>query len=833
MKKVIPFLASALVLLPQSAISQDSILVDTGEIYGHGPYYGVETYGNASYVNDGSKEIKVFDVSDASNITLSGEVEVGCTVDDLDLNGATLVAKCPFEILFYDLTDNLNPELVGSYDSTGYAVNSVELSGDRLYIGGGNTDISIFNASDLSNIQEINTQTFNSISTWELKKSGDFVYTVTDFNTVKIFDVSNEANIVKASEIVAVATLFMDALILDNTLYIAASDGLKVYDVTNISSPAFVKTISTGSIFDTIDSLTALHIIGNTLYAGKNNARVFEFDITTPQDPVYLDQFRYSTGKTNKITDNGTNMFIAYGIDGLVSAEILPWMSKLDHFRVSIQPNDLSMDAGRVVATDENRVVHYIDISEQNTFNPIARDPLTSSTNVGETKDNTAWIGFYYQLLTLDHTTVNPTSQLDLQDVDPSSMITFLKVIDNTLYVGTSRGMVAMYDISANIPALIASVTFPVHAETNSYQYITDIVPYGDYLIASSIESELLVADFTNLASPAVIDVPELSEVAEANLFVTGDKLLSTSHWGAFLIDISDVTNPAYYGNQLIELGLITAATRLDANQVILSSTEGLLTVDIADPDNITVVSKIATAPEFSNIVTDGAHAVGSVRFASELKLYKFNKAPTTSDYEFSVDEDISVVEYVEASDPEGDDIRFSIIGEPANGTVSITPDGQFTYEPNADFNGQDSFTFEVEDTYGSSSEGTVSITINSVNDAPTATNVSLTTTVDSSVSGSFNASDVDGDELTYEHTNPSNGSLTVSGSSFTYTPVTDFSGQDSFQYTVTDSDGGSVTATVTITVNKPASGGGGGGSSDIWLLALLLLGFAFRRQVR
>lgn len=144
--------------MSQHAISQESVLVDTGETYGHGPYYGVESYGSASYVNDGSQEFKVFDVSDASNITLSGTVDVGCTVDDLDLDGSTLVAKCPFEIHFYDLTDNLGPELVGSYDSTGYAVNSVELSGDRLYIGGGNSDIAIFNATDLANIQEINTQ---------------------------------------------------------------------------------------------------------------------------------------------------------------------------------------------------------------------------------------------------------------------------------------------------------------------------------------------------------------------------------------------------------------------------------------------------------------------------------------------------------------------------------------------------------------------------------------------------------------------------------------------------------------------------------------------------
>lgn len=265
---------------------------------------------------------------------------------------------------------------------------------------------------------------------------------------------------------------------------------------------------------------------------------------------------------------------------------------------------------------------------------------------------------------------------------------------------------------------------------------------------------------------------------------------------------------------------------------MLLSSSEGLITVDITDPDNISIVSKLTNTPEFSKLATDGNFLVASIQFASELKLYKFNKAPMTSNYQFNVNEDLSLVEVVNSTDPDGDEVTYSIVQQALNGNVNITTSGQFTYQPTNNFNGQDSFIFKAEDTYGNSSEGTVTITVDAVNDAPTATNVSLTTTVDSSVTSSFNASDVDGDELTYENTNPSNGSLNVSGSSFTYTPAAGFSGQDSFQYTVTDSAGVSVTATVTITVNQ-ASSGGGGGSSDLWLLALLLLGSSFRRQFK
>lgn len=724
MKKVIPFLASALAFLSQHAISQESVLVDTGETYGHGPYYGVESYGSASYVNDGSQEFKVFDVSDASNITLSGTVDVGCTVDDLDLDGSTLVAKCPFEIHFYDLTDNLGPELVGSYDSTGYAVNSVELSGDRLYIGGGNSDIAIFNATDLANIQEINTQNFTSISTWELKKFGNYLYTVTDFDKVKIFDISNEQNIVLASEILAEATLFKDALIIDTTLYVAATEGLVVYDVANMASPSYVKTINAGSMFDTIDMLTSLHSIGNVLYTGKSNGRIFQFDITTRQAPVYLTQNRFSTGNTYKITDNGTNLNFAFGVDGLVTASI-EVSTKLDHYAQSILPYNLSMSNGTVLVSDQTGLFHIIDISDANTFSPRSREPYTSNTYDGEIDGNIAWLGTGSYLETRD-LSADAWTLIDIQQPDSFSNITFLSKDDNVLYLGTNRGMVSMYDITSNIPTLISSVNFPANPETGGNHFITDIVPYGDYLLVSSTESELLVADFSNLESPAVIDIPKMSEATSANLFVSGNMLLSTGYWGAYLIDISDITNPVYNNSQLSELGLISAGIKLNDSQVLLSSSEGLITVDITDPDNISIVSKLTNTPEFSKLATDGNFLVASIQFASELKLYKFNKAPMTSNYQFNVNEDLSLVEVVNSTDPDGDEVTYSIVQQALNGNVNITTSGQFTYQPTNNFNGQDSFIFKAEDTYGNSSEGTVTITVDAVNDAPTATNVSL-----------------------------------------------------------------------------------------------------------
>ncbi|MBI2479920.1 MAG: cadherin-like domain-containing protein, partial [Planctomycetia bacterium] len=70
-------------------------------------------------------------------------------------------------------------------------------------------------------------------------------------------------------------------------------------------------------------------------------------------------------------------------------------------------------------------------------------------------------------------------------------------------------------------------------------------------------------------------------------------------------------------------------------------------------------------------------------------------------------------------SDPDGDAI-VAKLGTPAgNGTVEVQPNGSFSYIPNADFFGTDSFTFIASDEFGAEAELLVQIAVASVNDPP------------------------------------------------------------------------------------------------------------------
>ena len=191
------------------------------------------------------------------------------------------------------------------------------------------------------------------------------------------------------------------------------------------------------------------------------------------------------------------------------------------------------------------------------------------------------------------------------------------------------------------------------------------------------------------------------------------------------------------------------------------------------------------------------------------------NDAPQAHDDHYTVDEDGTLVVVQPGVLGNDDDIEFDrltarLVRGPSSGSVSLNSSGDFAYTPNANFFGNDAFTYEVADGNGGTDQATVSITVNPVNDAPHARDDHYSVDEDDTlivvqpgVLG--NDTDVDGDSLTARLVRgPANGSMSLSpGGEFSYTPAPGFSGADSAVYEVSDGNGGTDQATVKITVNS------------------------------
>ncbi|EQM11926.1 putative rTX toxin [Vibrio parahaemolyticus 3259] len=172
-----------------------------------------------------------------------------------------------------------------------------------------------------------------------------------------------------------------------------------------------------------------------------------------------------------------------------------------------------------------------------------------------------------------------------------------------------------------------------------------------------------------------------------------------------------------------------------------------------------------------------------------------------------TVVEDTSTVIKVLGNDTfEGDGkvVSLDTNNGPANGTVSVNPDGSVTYTPNDNYQGTDSFTYIV--TSGGVSESTtVSVDVTPVNDAPVAKDDIATTQEDTVVTIDVlpNDTDVDGDKLSIQSATvpEAQGKVEIVDGKLVFTPAENFNGDAEITYTVTD---GQLTdeAKVTVTVN-------------------------------
>ncbi len=143
------------------------------------------------------------------------------------------------------------------------------------------------------------------------------------------------------------------------------------------------------------------------------------------------------------------------------------------------------------------------------------------------------------------------------------------------------------------------------------------------------------------------------------------------------------------------------------------------------------------------------------------------NRTPTVVDDNAGGDEDQAINGNVSGndSDPDGPAYTAQLVDDVIHGSLLLNANGGFTYAPDADWHGEDRFTYRVSDGVSLSNLATVILTVNPVNDAPTADPV-LAQNVDEGQTLSLTVvgHDVDGDPLSYSLLNGPGAIDPVSG---------------------------------------------------------------------
>ncbi len=277
------------------------------------------------------------------------------------------------------------------------------------------------------------------------------------------------------------------------------------------------------------------------------------------------------------------------------------------------------------------------------------------------------------------------------------------------------------------------------------------------------------------------------------------------------------------------------------ANEVLIVPAPGVLSND-EDPDGDTLTVSLSETPTngsvtldadgsfvylpdpdfagedlFTYLASDGSDNSEAVTVTVTVNLP--NSAPVADDDSFQLEEDqvleVSAPGVLENdSSAEGQPLTAALVSGVIHGSLILSEDGSFTYAPDLDYSGMDSFTYQVSDGDLSSNSATVSIDVAPVNDIPLAFDVMAQGEEGDIIEVNVLVNDEGmGDRpiIVELETSPENGTVEVIGNLIRYTATAGFVGEDSFIYKATDIDGESSSAMVSISITtaSPASEGG------------------------
>ena len=225
----------------------------------------------------------------------------------------------------------------------------------------------------------------------------------------------------------------------------------------------------------------------------------------------------------------------------------------------------------------------------------------------------------------------------------------------------------------------------------------------------------------------------------------------------------------------------------------------GALTLNANGSFTYTPATNYNGTDSFTYKAYDGTSYASAVTVS--LTITPVNDAPTANANALMVIQDTPRAITLTGSDVEGSPLTYTLLTLTQHGALTGTAPA-LTYTPAAGYTGADAFTFTVNDGVLVSPEARIWLVVTSAVSIPIADAQSVATPEDTPKAISLTGSDPKDNAISYTVTAlPAHGALSGTAPNLTYTPAADYTGLDSFTFTVNNGTLDSLEATVTITV--------------------------------
>ena len=637
-----------------------------------------------------------------------------------------------------------------------------------------------------------------TVSDGSLSRSDSFMLTVTPVNDAPAAVNDSATTPEDTAKSISVLTNDTDVDIAnegDTILILSAGNGAN--GTVSVASDKKSLTYTPNLNFNGTDSFT--YTI--TDLAGATSTATVNMTVTAVNDAPTITTIANQT--MDEDTTLGPISFTIDDVDNTPSSLTVTAVSS----NTTVFPNTTTYVS--MAGTTGSRTITLKPVSNQNTWNSgtSSYGTVTITVTVKDSGNLTAVKAFTVQ--------VNKVNDAPLAVNDTALVPEDSSVLINAISNDTDVDIAIEGDSIS-----IKSVDSATHGTATLSGGKINFVPEADYYGSAVIG--YTTTDLAGATSSAVVNVT-VSPVNDKPLIsdVVDQTISEDSSTGVLDFTISDIDNPF---SELTVTAVSSNTTIIPNGNISLGGSNGSRTVTVTPAANkntytsgpVTITLKVTDKDSLYSVdtfnvtvtpVNDSPTAVNDSKTLAE------DDSATTIDV-LNNDTDVDL-------NNEGDLLTIESASSPSHGTVTIASDKKtLAFKPDANWYGTTSFTYVAEDSAGAlSNSATISVTVTSVNDLPTAVDDTPDATLeDTPVTFAVldNDTDIDltngGDSLSIVSTSGvTHGSASISAAdkTITFTPTANWNGTTSFTYTMKDSAGAQSQAMVYITVtpvNDPPS---------------------------